>query len=196
MTKECPSRMVERTDSLRFVEETERELGAALAPEQIEAIHNALLRDWVIQSIGYAEVVYLVIGNYGLSTKPRLVQARDVLDHRSPNHLAFLLEDVDPESTAWQNFYVKFKVFASRSDLVVGVFEDNDGGHELEAGEVPHGKLYAFKREYEEQTDERAAYDGMLASLFEVLDNRGRLVRWSSPVELPALVDEHVPESV
>lgn len=185
--------MVEGFDAVRLVEETTERLGEDVPPERVEAIHDALLTDDVLRAVGYAETVYLVVGNYDETTRPRLVDVRDVLDRRSPDHVAFLLDDVDPEVAAWRNFYVKFKVFAARADWVVGVFEDNDGGHELEVGEVPREKLYVFKREYDDRETERAAYDAMLASLFEVLENGGRLVRWSSPAELPPLVDEHVP---
>lgn len=180
-------------DSIQLVEATEQQLGTDLPPERVEAIHDALTGDWMVQSIGYADTVYLVVGNYAEHTKPRLVDARDVLDDRSPSHVAFLLEDIDPGSEAWQNFYVKFKVFAARSDWLVGIFEDNDGGHELEVGEVPREKLYVFKREYDDRETEHAAYDAMIAGLFDVLDHDGRLFRWSSPTELPPLVEEHVP---
>lgn len=192
MTGECPARMP-GTDSLRLVDQTECHLGTDLPPERIEAIHDALTSDWLVRSIGYADTVYLVVGNYDEQTKPRLLDARDALDRRSPAHTAFLLDEVDPEADAWQNFYVKFKVFAARSDWLVGVFEDNDGGHELEVGEVSPEKLFVFKREYEDRETERAAYDAMIAGLFEVLESEGRLVRWSSPLELPPLVEEHVP---
>lgn len=53
--------------------------------------------------------------------------------------------------------------------------------------------MSGFKREYDHRETERAAYDAMIAGLFDVLDDEGRLVRWSSPTELPALVDDHVP---
>lgn len=194
MTGEGSGRMP-YTDAFRLVEATERQLGTDLPPEQIEAIHDALSNDWLVRSIGYADAVYLVVGNYDEETKPRLLDARDVLDGRSPDDVAFLLDEVDPGIDAWRNFYVKFKIFSARADWVVGVFEDNDGGHELEAGEVPREKLYVFKREYDDRETEQAAYDAMIAGLFDVLDNDGRLVQWSSPTELPSLVDEHVPQA-
>jgi hypothetical protein len=185
--------MQDGPDPVRLVEETAEQLGEDLPPDRVEAIHDALLSDDVLRSVGYAETVYLVVGNYDRATKPRLVDVRERLDGRSPGHVAFLLDEVDPDVTAWRNFYVKFRVFAARADQVVGVFEDNRGGHELEVGEVPREKLYLCKREYDDPEAEREAYDAMLASLFEVLDDEGRLLRWSDPTELPALVDEHVP---
>ena len=185
--------MGERSELVRIVEESEHQLGDGLPPAQIEAIHNATLQDDILRSIGYANTVYLVIGNYAETMKPRLRTARDVLDCRSPTHVAFLLDEVDPDVTAWQNFYVKFKVFAARADWVVGIFEDNDGGHELEAGEVPRQKLYAFKREYSDPDIEHRAYDAMIRSLFEVLENDGQLIRWDQPAKLASLVEEHVP---
>lgn len=190
---EPSNRMLGGLEPVQLVEETEQRLGEKIPPEQIEAIHDAVLTDEVLRSVGYAETVYLVIGNYDEATKPRLLETRDVLDRRSPNHLAFLLDEVDPDVSAWQNFYVKFKIFTARADWIVGVFENNDGGHELEAGEVPREKLYVFKREYDDRAREHEAFDAMIASLFEVLDNEGRLIRWDRPAELPNLVDEHVP---
>ena len=185
--------MTEGLDPVTLVEETEQRLGQDLPPKQVEAIHDAYLNDEMLRLIGYADAVYFVIGNYDDETKPRLLEVRDVLDRRSPDHTAFLLEDVDPEVTAWQNFYVKFKVFTARADYVVGVFEDNDGGHELEIGEIPRENTWAFKREYEDKDDEHAHYDAMIAHLFDVLENEGQLVRWERPEVLPELVDEQVP---
>lgn len=33
----------------------------------------------------------------------------------------------------------------------------------------------------------------MIAGLFDVLENEGRLIRWERTAELPDLVDDHVP---
>jgi hypothetical protein len=185
--------MADGLDPIRIVDDTAAHLGSELPPERIEAIHDTLVEDEVLRSFGYAELTYLVIGNYDEGKKETLETARDVLNSRSSTHLAYLLEDVDPNLRTWENFYVKFKVIAARSSYVVAVFEDNDGGHELEVGEADREKTYVFKREYDSRETERAAYDAMIATLFEVMVNREQLFVWATREELLDLVSEHVP---
>lgn len=180
-------------DLVQLVADTSSHLGEDLSPETIEAIHDSLTADPVLGAYGESEVTYLVIGNYEEEKKQTLVAVRESLNSRSPDHLAYLLEDVDPETRVWSNFYVKFKVLEARSDHVIGVFEDNDGGHELELGEVDREKVYVFKREYETKEAERAAFDAMIATLFETLDNGNRLFRWQTAGELLTLVGDRVP---
>lgn len=157
-----------------------------LTPEQFTAISSVVARD--CERLGAADLLYFVIGNYDeqRGQKSRVVDTRDRISEYSPETEAFLLEDVDPAEEAWENWYVKFLVFRSRADHVVGVFEDNDGGHELEAGEVETGDLHALKRAYltpdgEQDTDtEHERFDGMLGKYFEFLDARNRLYRWTT----------------
>jgi hypothetical protein len=157
-----------------------------LTPEQFTAISQVVARD--CERLGSADLLYFVIGNYDedRGQKDRVVDTRDRISAYSSDTEAFLLEEVDPSDEAWQNWYVKFLVFRRRADHVVGVFEDNDGGHELEAGEVETGDLHVLKRAYltdggDQDTDlEYERFDGMLAKYFEFLDARGRLYRWTT----------------
>jgi len=164
-----------------------REIKAeGLTPEQFSAISTVVARD--CERLGSADLLYLVIGNYdeARGQKSRVVETRDRISGDRPSTEAFLLEDVDPAEEAWSNWYVKFLVFRRRADHVVGVFEDNDGGHELEAGEVETDDLHVLKRTYltadgDRDTDlEYERFDGMLAKYFAFLDARGRLYRWAS----------------
>lgn len=156
-----------------------------LTPDQFTEISRIVARD--CERLAKADLLYFVIGNYDEEhgQKDRVIEIRDYIsDHHSDTE-AFILEDVDSADEAWENWYVKFRVFLRRSTHVVGVFEDNDGGHELEAGEVNNADLFVLKRDYY-STDgspdterEHDQFDGMLAKLFEFLERRNQLYRWT-----------------
>lgn len=156
-----------------------------LTPDQFTEISRIVARD--CERLAKADLLYFVIGNYDEEhgQKDRVIETRDYIsDHHSDTE-AFILEDVDSADEAWENWYVKFRVFLRRSTHVVGVFEDNDGGHELEAGEVNNADLFVLKRDYY-STDgspdterEHDQFDGMLAKLFEFLERRNQLYRWT-----------------
>jgi hypothetical protein len=155
-----------------------------LTPEQFTAIRQVLTRD--CDRLGRAEHLFFVIGNYDeeRGQKERVLATRDRISAHHPDTEAFLLEDVDPADEAWESWYVKFRVFLRRADTVVAVFEDNDGGHELEAGEVDNAMLYVLKRDYYDADGTRdwdleyERFDGMLVKLFDFLERRGQLYRW------------------
>ena len=77
-------------------------------------------------------------------------------------------------------------------DYVVVVMEDNDGGHELELGEVPLADTFVVKRDYSpasiERDLEREKYDAMLLKLYEFLTNSGQLYEWNSVESLSEAV--------
>jgi len=156
-----------------------------LTPDQFTEISRVVARDF--DHYADADTLYFVIGNYDEEhgQKDRVLDTRDRLTAARPNTAAFILEEIDPEDEAWENWYVKFRVLLRRATHVVGVFEDNDGGHELEAGEVNNTDLYVLKRDYytadgeEDTATEHAKFDGMLAKLFAHLDRRDQLYRWT-----------------
>lgn len=181
----------------RLIKDSEAYLNDQLTPEAIERLMDAALTDELLRDFGYSDVAYLVIGNFDDPQKARLHSVRDELADRGSSHFAFLLDEIGEQ--AWENFVVKFKIFADRVDFVVGVFEDNEGGHELELAELDREryqrKTRVFKEEYLSVAAERDAYDAMLAHLFEIMENRGQLHRWETEEELLELVTEHVPSS-
>lgn len=185
------------TDPERLIEDSEAYLGDELSPEEIERLMDAAMADELLRDFGYSDVAYLVIGNFDKPQKARLRSVRDELASREGSHFAFLLDEIGDQ--VWENFVVKFKIFADRVDFVVGVFEDNEGGHELELAELDREryqrKTRAFKQEYLTVEAERDAHDAMLAHLFEIMDNRGQLYRWETEAELLELVAEYVPSS-
>jgi hypothetical protein len=185
------------TDPERLIEDSEAYLNDQLTPEAIERLMDAAFSDELLRDFGYSDVAYLVIGNFDDPQKVRLHSVRDELADRGSSHFAFLLDEIGEQ--AWENFVVKFKIFADRVDFVVGVFEDNEGGHELELAELDREryqrKTHVFKQEYLSIAAERDAYDAMLAHLFDIMENRGQLHRWETEEELLELVAEHVPSS-
>ena len=185
------------TDPERLIEDSEAYLENELSPEAIERLMDAALTDGLLRDFGYSDVAYLVIGNFDEPQKTRLRSVRDTLADRGASQFAFLLDEIGEQ--VWENFVVKFKIFADRVDFVVGVFEDNEGGHELEIAELDREryqqKTRVFKQEYLTVEAERDAYDAMLAHLFEIMDNRGQFYRWETEAALLELVAEYVPSS-
>lgn len=159
--------------------------GGELPPEVAKRIHSESLRE--LDRLARAETVCFVIGSYATRKKDRVEAVREGLSNQ-PAVEAFLLEEIDPDVDVWTNFYVKFRVFLARCHYVVGVFEDNDGGHELEIGEADLSSTFVLKRDYREASIdddlEYEKYDAMLAMLFDLLDRRGHLRRWTTEAEL------------
>lgn len=114
---------------------------------------------------------------------------RDELKNAADDCEAFILDEVGSDDNELEKFYLKFHLYLSRTDHVVGVFEDNDGGHELEIGEAPVEQTLVLKRDYPSRETEHERFDGMLAKLFEGLEHRDRLFRWTDEDELRAAVD-------
>ena len=185
------------TDPERLIEDSEAYLDDELSPKTIERLMDAAMADELLRDFGYSDVAYLVIGNFDEPQKARLRSVRDALANREVSHFAFLLDEIGKQ--VWKNFVVKFKIFADRVDFIIGVFQDNEGGHELEIAELDREryqrKTRVFKQEYPSVEAERDAYDAMLAHLFEIIDNRGQLYRWETEAELLELVAEYVPSS-
>lgn len=127
---------------------------------------------------------YFVLGNYDEPQKERLRSASRILERHDSGSVAVLLEDIDPRDDYWENFYLKFRYVLSMTDYVVVVAEDNDGGHELELGEVPLADTFVLKREYAsasiEGDLEREKYDAMMAKLCELLARNEQLFEWNS----------------
>lgn len=136
---------------------------------------------------------YLILGSYddGSSTrdgpKDRLVHAREILHTNQHSSFAVLLEDLDPSDTRWPSWYLKFQFTLRSTDYNVLIAEDNDGGHELELGEISLQTTYVAKREYThaslDKDIEYEKFDGMMASLFDFLDRAGHLYRWRDKTE-------------
>lgn len=137
---------------------------------------------------------YLLLGNYdnGSDTRDgprdRLETARKILDLNQATNFAILLDDLDPENDRWDNWYLKFQFTPLSTDYNVLIAEDNDGGHELELGEIPLEETYVAKREYThaslDKDIEYEKFDGMMATLFDFLARAGRLYRWQDETEL------------
>lgn len=156
-----------------------------LTNEETTKIHVAIV-DLVAEVRDKAdstETRYLVLGNYGDRQKGWLLAARDLLEYFDPASIAFLLDDLDIGNERWENFYVKFLFTLSFVDHPVLVAEDNDGGHELELGEVSLRSTYIVKRNYEaasiDHDIEYEKYDAMMVKLFELMARNDRLFEWT-----------------
>ncbi|EMA14487.1 hypothetical protein C435_15458, partial [Haloarcula marismortui ATCC 33799] len=69
-------------------------------------------------------------------------------------------------------------------DYTILIAEDNDGGHELELGEISLSSTYIAKRDYSsvsiENDLEYEKFDAMIAKLFEIMDRKNHLFEWDN----------------
>lgn len=153
-------------------------------PEVVTSLHRRTLDE--LDRLRAAQNNFFLLGSYSEPEKYRLNALGQIISAPDGDE-AFTLEEIDPEVDVWENFYVKFRLFLLRADHVVAVFESNDGGHELEIGEVDIDQVHVLKRDYESVSInhdvEYAKYDAMLGTLFDLLDRRGRLHEWESKHE-------------
>lgn len=146
------------------------------------AITNISLR--LSESRDTNSIRYFVLGNYDDGRKKWLKEASRLLEYFNSTSIAVLLSDLDPDNDDWENFYIKFRYTLSFIDYSILVAEDNDGGHELELGEVPLASTYVVKRDYEsvsiDHDLEYEKYDAMMAKLFDVMARQNHLFSWDS----------------
>lgn len=174
--------------------------------EEVSEFHNAASRLFNEMNATAAadHTRYFILGNYDLpmgreGPKDRLETVRTHINQHPLAASAFLLNDLDETNEHWANFYLKFRYTLIGTDYVVLVAEDNDGGHELELGEVPLADTYVFKRDYEgisiENDVEYEKFDAMMGTLFDVMEENGRLERWNTMEELLSAVEGMVTET-
>ena len=94
---------------------------ASLTPEEYEALKQSVAE---LTPIFSAEDSYFVLGSYGQPEIRRLQLVKDRLNRR-PGSYAFLMVDIRSE---WTNTYLKFRLLADYTDVIVGVAEHSQGG--------------------------------------------------------------------
>ncbi|WP_336022676.1 hypothetical protein [Halobellus salinisoli] len=162
----------------------------SLTPEEYEALKQSVAEFTPIFSAGNS---YFVLGSYGHPEIRRLQLVKDRLN-RKPDAYAFLMVDIRSE---WMNTYLKFRLLADYTDLIVGVAEHAQGGFLVEQGyftalEEYFTKTYVFKRKYDSldadaidtSIDIDNPYSGMQTAIFDMLDDAGRLYQWTSGDDL------------
>lgn len=168
----------------------------SLTPEEYEALKQSVAE---LTPIFSAERSCFVLGSYGRREIRRLQLVKDRLN-RQPGVYAFLMVDIRSE---WTNTYLKFRLLADYTDVIVGVAEHSQGGFLVEQGyftalEGYFAKTHVFKREYDTLDvdaidtgiDTDNPYSGMQTAIFEMLDDAGRLCRWSTEDDLVECADD------
>ncbi|UTF55898.1 hypothetical protein [Natronosalvus rutilus] len=163
---------------------------ASLTPKEYESLKQSVAE---LTPIFSAERSYFVLGSYGRPEIRRLQLVKDRLN-RQPGAYAFLMVDIRSE---WTNTYLKFRLLADYTDVIVGVAEHAQGGFLVEQGyftalEEYFAKTHVFKREYDSLDadaidtgiDTNNPYSGMQTAIFEMLDDGGRLCRWATEDDL------------
>jgi len=158
----------------------------SITPEEYEALKGSVAE---LSPIFSADRAYFVLGSYGQPEIRRLQLVKDRLNRR-PDAYAFLMVDIRSE---WINTYLKFRLLADYTDYIVGVAEHAQGGFLVEQGyftalEEYFAKTHVCQREYDDLdsddidtgVDVEDPYSGMQTAVFEMLEKRGRLYRWSS----------------
>jgi hypothetical protein len=145
---------------------------------------------------------YFILGNYDHPQKERLTSVATEIDSTKGIYNPYLLKDIEVAdgNDTFTQFYLKILAVVKRTDIFVLVVEDNDGGHELETGEVPGEDLYILFRDYRnpsipdsknEALDlHREKYDAMLWKLIELYEDADRSYSWTSKNELIECVEE------
>jgi len=167
----------------------------SLTPEEYESLKQSVGE---LTPIFSAEQAYFILGSYGQPEIDRLQLVKDRLNER-PGVYAFLMVDIRKE---WTNTYLKFRLLADYTDVIVGVAEHAHGGFLVEQGyftalEEYFAKTHVFKREYESldldeldtEVDGEDPYSAMQTGIFEMLDDAGRLCRWATEDDLVACVE-------
>jgi len=163
---------------------------ASLTPEEYEALKQSVAE---LTPIFSAKNSYFVLGSYGKHEIRRLQLVKDRLN-RQPGAYAFLMVDIRSE---WTNTYLKFRLLADHTDVIVGVTEHAQGCFLVEQGyftalEEYFAKTHVFKREYNtidaDAIDTNVAvespYSGMQTAIFEMLNDARRLCRWTTENDL------------
>jgi len=163
---------------------------ASLTPEAYEALKHSVAE---LTPIFSTDRAYFVLGSYGQPEIRRLQLVKDRLNRRSDAY-AFLMVDVRSE---WTNTYLKFRLLADYTDFIVGVAEHSRGGFLVEQGyftalEPYFAKTHVLKREYsaldaeaiDTDVDVDNPYSGMQTSIFEMLDEVGRVCQWTTEDDL------------
>ena len=170
----------------------------SLTPEEYEALKQSVAE---LSPIFSADRAYFVLGSYGQPEIRRLQLVKDRLNRR-PDAYAFLMVDIRSE---WVNTYLKFRLLADYTDYIVGVAEHAQGGFLVEQGYFTalkkyFAKTHVCKREYdgldpddvETGIDVENPYSGMQTAIFEMLEEHGRLYRWTTADDLVGCV-ENIP---
>lgn len=168
---------------------------ASLSPAEYEALKHSVAE---LTPIFSSERAYFVLGSYGQPEIRRLQLVKDRLNRRSGTY-AFLMVDIRSE---WTNTYLKFRLLADYTDYIVGVAEHSQGGFLVEQGyftalEEYFAKTHVCKREYDGLDTEDVAtgvdvedpYSGMQTAIFEMLEEGGRLCRWTTEADLIECVE-------
>lgn len=101
----------------------------------------------------------------------------------------YKMNDV-PGQDMWINLDFKFRLLADIADCIVGVVEHDKGGFTFEQGILAtnpdyRDKTRLLKREYDSTEEEHNHYSAMQSEgLFDELDAREQLFRWSDRAEL------------
>lgn len=169
---------------------------ASLTPAEYEALKQSVAE---LSPLFTAERSYFVLGSYGRPEIHRLQLVKDRLNRRTDTY-AFLMVDIRKE---WVNTYLKFRILADYTDFLVGVTEHDQGGFLVEQGyftalDAYFAKTHVLKRDYESLTpddvdtnaDLEKPYSGMQTSIFDMLDDAGRLYTWTTEDSLIECTEE------
>ena len=171
---------------------------ASLTPKEYEALKQSVAE---LTPIFSADNSYFILGSYGKPEIRRLQLVKDRLN-RQPGAYAFLMVDIRSE---WTNTYLKFRLLSDYTDTIVGIAEHDQGGFLVEQGyftalDKDFAKTHICKREYdgldpddvETGVDVKNPYSGMQTAIFEMLEEHGRLYRWTTADDLVGCV-ENIP---
>ncbi|MFB6075066.1 MAG: hypothetical protein ABEJ89_08645 [Haloarculaceae archaeon] len=178
--------MTEDPDAATVVAESGRHPGESFDNEDYERVKSAVHEGTLGAALTGPSV--LVVGSYDDPERERLERVRDRIgEHRT----ALLMDEVEE---VWEYWTTKFKLLVANVELVVGVYEHSDGGHEWEAGYLDarerRARTVVLKRSYpgiEDPADE--PFDAMMAHWMATMRHLDRVYDWSLAETGPSLAE-------
>lgn len=187
MDKENTVEDFQPRDVYRRTDQYPGDLGGATY-EDYQRIKRQLSED--LEPIATSDTSVFILGPYNPDgSYDRLQTAKEELSEFGP---AYLLEDVLDE---WDYWTTKFKVIASFSNFILGIYGHGDGGHVWEAGYLDHPPLrertYVLKRDYPVDNPAEEPFDPMFAHFMKALkdesqDDQPKYIEWCANNETDA----------
>lgn len=162
-----------------------------LTYEQYTLLRDALTSEDLDPLFDEQTTSFFILGKYDDGPmEERLTTVRDRIN-RDSDH-AFLMKEIDDQPFPF--WTTQFKVLAKRADYIVGVYENDDGGHAWEAGYLSHpgtrSRVRALKRDYPDLEGPDEPFSGMFAHFIQVLDGIDQAYHWEGKTDASTIVLE------
>lgn len=161
----------------------------SIPPEEFEALIELSSE---LVNPGVYDTQCFVIGSYDPGEKSRLEHVKqEVNSWPGGTHRAYLMDEF-PDGV---HPIIEFQLIADYSDTIIGVFEHDEGGFQLELGmfilfDKYREQFSLLKRTYATEEEEHENYNWMLSrGAFSLLDYYDSIQEWQTQDEFENEVD-------